>query len=353
MRHALPAHEFGIGKNPIVLYHTDDCHLRSPAGPGAPGQGDWEGRQPVGRSERILRSAPCNLVAEGVTMTISRISYVASMLIAFFAGALLIAASGCWRGVMYDSPWVTYNGINLDEVIIARVGETDMTLADLLEVPQLYGFIDEKLIKPEIVRQDAEHRNVDIDMEVVQKNINDSMKMGGGYERFIQNATDQGIPRVLIDDDVRTYFAQQETLNALVGLDYDTVHGPPSERQIREAWDRDAGYFQAKASDDLGISTTDVTFDIARPYILEKIKYDWVQPRIAEYLANLRQTWDIENYLIERINNMDRVIVPAVTESSFDLEPMEEHGAAEETPEGRTEPGTETPAEPESRAGRE
>jgi len=286
-------------------------------------------------------------------MRISKMSYAASMLIALLAGASLIAAPGCWRGVMYDSPRVTYNGVKLDEVIIVRVGETDLTLADLLEVPQLYGFIDEKLIRPEIVRQEAERRNIVIDMEAVQKSIEDSMKMGGGYEKFIESVIAQGIPRVLIDDDIRNYFAQQETMTAVVGQEFDRVHGPPSERQIREAWDRDAGYFQAKALEEYGISSSDVTLDIARPLIVEKIKYDWVQPRIAQYFTDLRETLDIENYLVERIDSMDRVVVPLVSESSFDLEPMDEHGADGETHEGQTDAGTEAPGEPESNAGQE
>ena len=80
-----------------------------------------------------------------------------------FAGLLV---SGCTEGQRIEP------GNDAHDLLIARVGDKDITVADLLEKPRIYQMIHDDLIMQEIILQEASKRGVSPDQEAVQVQIN-------------------------------------------------------------------------------------------------------------------------------------------------------------------------------------
>jgi hypothetical protein len=228
------------------------------------------------------------------------------------SAATLLTVSSCTK----DASGASGNDISLEkseDLSIARVGTTDLTLAELFKIPQLYQLIDERLIGNEILRQEVLKRGLTIDMDEVQKEIDNLVMMNGGMEQFLNNMN-PAMPKALLPDDIHSYFVSNAMQKAIVEDEYDKTVGVPTEDTIDEEWDSNMDYWRnVYANENEVDDITTVTKDMAHAIIVRELKVRWVSENTGMIIAGLRDQYDVDFILRNMVDSSSEVEVPLVS----------------------------------------
>ncbi len=247
-------------------------------------------------------------------MKITRLTFTLGLLL-LVSG--LILGSACVEPVR---PYVL--GAECDNFVLARVGEVDITLLDLLEKPQTFSLIQEGLITNEIIRQEAARRGVDVDMDFIQEQIDNMIAGYGTIDNFLEQVG-SAMPSTLVLDDVRDYFVMQELKNQILNHEWETTRTPIPETEIMYHWSESETMYKQVLSNEMGIDPEEVTLEIARERMKEDIKQAWIGENSLTFFLDLRLAVDYEFYLFDALNGREHVVVPEIEdEHEVEEEPV-------------------------------
>ena len=272
----------------------------------------------------------------------------------FLAGLILVSAIiigvGCSRGQAYSEAELTEYGPEYDSVVIARIDDNEITLADLLSNPQIYMLLDQYIITPEITLIEAAELGVSVPQEEIEEQYNNFLDTNGGWDAFIENMVPPMIPEELIPDDLKRNFLVQSLQEKIIEKLWEIEHGEVTDAEIEEFWVTNGEAYRNYLAGLAEVDPEELTMEQSTEYIAEEIKRQWISERQMTYMEEMRENHEIEILLLDRLNIVELaedVDVPVVTEETFEGQVVEGHGedhgdgehAAEETGEGEHEEG--------------
>jgi len=260
------------------------------------------------------------------------IAAVAGLMAVSALTALILAGSACTREtttVSADTP----SGLEeARDVVLATVGDTNITLGDYINAPSYYVVLHETFIKPELVKMKATELGITVTQEEVQEKYDEYVEESGGFEQFIQGLPPSA-PASLLPDDLKRNISQQLYIQKILEREFDREHGPPTDQEIQDEFDMNVRMYQNMIANDpeYDVQPEEVTAEMATEQIKESIKNRWISNHAREYIDELVEEYSIENYALDLIGEEEDVIVPAIGEDTFDeMEPVEEEPEAEE-----------------------
>lgn len=234
---------------------------------------------------------------------------------------------------------------NFDNIILARVGDGEVTLTDLLMTPGVYVILHDQLIVAELVEQEAGNRGVVANQDDIELSLSMWYESMGGMEFFLENQVPPAIPKSLVPFEIRKNHSIVALQHAVLGDRYDEEHGPVTDEEITEAWNLRPRVYQDRIATDEGLEMEDVTLEMAWDYIRESIRDTWISENMQTAVDDMKEHIVIDNYLFDAVINGDlgvpamveEVEIPPVDENSFEYIELE-HG--DEHPEGADEEGS-------------
>ncbi len=211
------------------------------------------------------------------------------------------------------------------DMVLARVGEGNITLGDLLENPSFYGLVSEQLITRELLEQEALKRGITVDMDEVQQQVDDMIEQSGGWEN-LTSTIPQSIPISLIPADLRRSALQQSYHMAIMEDRYDNEHGPSTDDELETQWLAAPGMYEGRVAGELGITPEEVTFEMAREEIEEDIRMQWQSERFQTLVEFLKESIEVEFYLLDALNEPADLQIPEIDgDDSLEYVPLESH----------------------------
>ncbi len=255
-------------------------------------------------------------------------------LIGMVFGLLVVVVAGCVTTQPYEPGENLEELTKYDDLIVARVGETNITLADVFQRPDVYVLIDESLIVGEVIMQEGAKRGIVIEQDEIEAKVAELIEANNGWEEFV-NAQPKSIPPALLADFIRKNYVLEAMRKRILEHMWDTEEYPPSEEEIRANWNEHMGMYRARVGNELGIDHGEVTFEMARDTVVEGMKEQFVAARVSspEFWHELADTYDIDFYLRNRAEDLYDVIVPELTEEDLEGEGAEGDGTGEESEE--------------------
>ncbi len=257
-------------------------------------------------------------------MNISKQCYIIGILM-----IVLVLSGGAGLGCMESKPIETPSDVG--SMAIARVGDVELTMEDLISKPQLYSVIDDGLIMQEIIRQEAARRGIVIEQETIQGKVDEFYEMQGGYEVFMENMGNN-MPLALIPEDVRVFITNQEMQQAILNDVWATDHGPVSDEEITEYWSINESRLRMMIAGENEIEEAEVTMEMALEMIEEDLKNQWMSENAMTFFTDLRENSDVEFYLRDMLEEREEVVVPLVPEDEV-IEETPEDEVIEDIPE--------------------
>lgn len=247
----------------------------------------------------------------------------------------------------------------MENMVLVKVGNETVTVADILRSPMVYGLMHDQIILPLMVSQEAESRGIFISDEEVQEELDLWFEGAGGEDVFYQTQISPNWPKVLVPDDIKKIITFQKLQQKIVEDQYDTDHGPATDEEIQQAWDRNpTSYKQRYVSENAGVAVEDVTLEMAWDMVTDDVRRLWIADHMSTLLEDLEQKYDIDNLILEAAQNgelggvvTESMLVPPVstgTQGFMELNPTgETFGAGDETGNGEESTETEQPSETE------
>jgi len=199
------------------------------------------------------------------------------------------------------------------DAVIVKVGEAEITLADLLAKPQVYPILNDGLIAREVARQEAAKRGITPDMEFIQEQINVMIGQNGGYDAFMEQMGQQ-MPVILIPNDVREYFIHASLQQSIIDDLWEEQQMPRPEEELMELWETNGERYRLAVSSKLGLDIADVTYEMAVDEIIAELKTNWLSVNSQTSWQEIMDSYEIENYLLDSWAERDFVVVPLADE---------------------------------------
>jgi hypothetical protein len=273
------------------------------------------------------------------------IAAVASLLAVSVLTTLIIAGSAC---VQQPTTVSADSSTSLDQsldVVLATVNDSTITLGDLVSTPMYFVLLDQTLITPEVLRMKAADLGISVTPEEVQQRYNEAVEGAGGFDQLVANIPPSA-PRSLLEEDIKKNVRQQLYIEKIMEIEFERQHGTSfTEEEIQDEFDMNSGMYQNMVANEPGseVQPEDVTADMAVEQIKSNLKSRWISNNTQEYLRNLMDESNIQNYALDLIEEPEEVVVPPIGEGTFEMEPVEEeHGSeagetVDEAPEGASQ----------------
>jgi len=257
-----------------------------------------------------------------------------TMLAIITLAAILLLSPGCREP---ETTIQTAGGgkIDTESMVIARVGDTDIMLKDLIFSVPAFAYLQQNLIGSEIFSQEARKRGVYPTEEKIQEAYDKQIQGQGGEEGILKQFP-PSIPR----DVALKYFRNQYVLTqllqqAIMEDEFVKKQGTPTEDQITQVWNEREQSFRTSIAAERKIAADQVTMDMARQQIEDQLKQQWLGQNGAKFMDDLTKSYPVENYLLQQYSTTqtEEVIVPEVGQRS--AQPGEGGVSPQGTPPGQ------------------
>ncbi len=227
-----------------------------------------------------------------------------------------------------------------NRIVLARVGDTEITIADLLLKPQVFQTIRTDLITQEIIRQDAARRGMSVSEDEIQAKVDEFMEMNGGRDEFMAQLP-QSMPDTLVSADIRFYMEITVLKEKIIEQLYEEEHGPITDEERNETWEENKIMFSGQLAAELSIDVEAVTIDHAMDKVEELIETKWKSEHVNDYFVDLEENFDFEFYLLDQIESSTpsepRDTTPEVPRLEVAVDDGEGHGEEGEPDDGHEE----------------
>ena len=261
----------------------------------------------------------------------NNVTAAAGLMAVAILGAFVFSGAACKQSTS-DTSGSAPAGIEAcQDVVIARVGDADITFGDLIQSPQYYLLFDQALVPRRVISLEAEKYGITADQSEVQARYDALMTERGGYDQFLA-AVPPSIPRAIIPSDIRKSIAQELIMDALIQKAFDEQHGPITDEEIQDEFELDKGMYQNLVTNRLpDVEAEDVTVEMARDDIVQTIRNRWIGNHRDQYFQDLIAQYNVENYAAGVVGEMEtgETTVPPVTGETFEMEPVEEEEAVQ------------------------
>jgi len=282
-------------------------------------------------------------------MNSSRLTFAAGVVFLAFA-LLAFMGAACKETPPAGTAGGTAQAGDCDGMVIAKVGDVDLTLADLFQMPTIYMAIDDGMIMQEVLRQEAARRGISLTQEEIQKGLDDFYAGRGGKESFL-GSVPPSIPKSLVDGDIRKMVISQALQKAILENAWEKDHGPVTDEEIDTIWNERGQMFIDQTAAELQIDPSQVTKEMAVNKVKDEIKNQWLTEKQNTFFEDLKKTYNARNLLRERLGEQETVEAPPAMEETTQSSGTQPEETASSTPPGASGEGTEQPSEPETGTG--
>lgn len=227
----------------------------------------------------------------------------------------------------------------LENFVIARVGETDIYLTDLLFSLPGFGYLHQGLITVAIYEEEAKARKVYPSNEKIMEFYNRMIEQQGGVEQFLMQFPPV-IPKQAALKAMKQQSLQQAVQQAILDDEYMKKHGAPTEEEVTQMWEERKENWKSVVSSRENVKPEEVTMEMARKDIEEAIKNQWMGMNASQFLENLTKNYPVENLMLNYYNsiNPEDVKVPEIEKETDESSTPEDEPHEDTTPVGEEEP---------------
>ncbi len=282
-------------------------------------------------------------------MNSSKLTFAAGVVFLAFALVVFLGAA-CKETPPSGTAGGTAQAGECDGMVIAKVGDVDLTLADLLQMPTIYMAVDDGMIMQELLRQEAARRGISLTQEEIQKGLDDFYAGRGGKEKFMESVP-PSIPKSLVDGDIRRMVISQALQKAILENAWEKDHGPVTDEEVDTIWNERGQMFIDQTAAELQIDPAQVTKEMAVDKVKDEIKNRWLMEQQTKLFENLKKTYNVRNLLRERLGEQEEIEAPPATEDTTQTSGTQTEETVSPTPPEASGGGTEQPSEPETGTG--
>lgn len=187
--------------------------------------------------------------------------------------------------------------IDLDSVILLSVGDTQMTLKDLLMHPQTYQIVNEGWVQDLSVTQECLKRGIMVTPEEIQEKLLDLYEqVGGSFEEFRAQQFPPYMPDEVIMNTMTDWAKSQLYNEKLRDALYSEQKGSPTEEEIQNVFDT-IPWIKTQVAQEQSIEESTVTLDMARDNIIDYLKGTWFSENGQPMIEDLKKQAGYEVFI--------------------------------------------------------
>jgi hypothetical protein len=182
------------------------------------------------------------------------------------------------------------------DTVIAKVGDTDVKLGDLVFTAQTMWYFKDSMINRIIMFDEAKRRGIFPSDEDIDKKYKETLEQQGGEAMFFSQLP-EWLPKRLVMDDMKNNAAMQIIQEALIKDEFDKVHGPITDDELNNLWTEREASMRPSIASQKGIPPEEVTMDMARDQLTEQVRNNWYNENAQKFFDDLKNNTPVENYL--------------------------------------------------------
>ncbi len=245
--------------------------------------------------------------------------HLAYITILILLGWLFIANAGCREGrpIQADAEGL---GVAPEEIVLARVGEQEITLADFLAKDLFHYILSEVLVTQEIIKQEAARRGIVIPPEEIEEMYNNHPELASGMQAYLDKLSPSVPPSVALDS-LRATVVRQLSEQAILTDAFETEHGPITDEEIEDIWSTQEQPIRRQVANDLGIDAEEVTLEDAMDLITGQVMNNWMQANYEFQVKEWKDRHVLVNYAFDFANEPlpEEIEVPPIEEDTGSL----------------------------------
>ena len=256
--------------------------------------------------------------------------------------AIVLLVVGCTEGKKSAAGSAGPGGSLPAEMVVAKVGDSNITLGDLLFSFQVLAYLEQGVIEYQIYTQEARKRGVYPSAEKIDEAFKKGLEGQGGEENLMKQipAKFAGIPKELIMQEFRKGSTTQLLQQAIAEDIFIKEKGDPTQDEVNQMFTQMGDGLKGQVATEKGIKPEEVTVDMALPKIKEALKQRWMGENAQKFIEELVKSYQVKNYILDQIQATmkpvkEDVQVPEMPKSGADTE--ESIPSPDATPE--TKPG--------------
>jgi hypothetical protein len=184
----------------------------------------------------------------------------------------------------------------LDKMVLAKIGDSNLTITDLLKMPEIYQLLNTSIIPPKVIVYAAEKAGLTVSDEELEAGIKDYTAGFESIDQYYELSYPEYLPMEVREAHLRNRIYEQKIYIKLVHLKYVDEFGEPSEEEIQERYAKNARYRDLMGHQ-LGVDPQSLTIDDVRDLIVDEIAMEWMSTRAAEMMDKWSAELGIQNYL--------------------------------------------------------
>ena len=122
----------------------------------------------------------------------------------------------------------------LDKMVLAKIGDSNLTIADLLKMPEIYQLLNTSIIPPKVIVYAAEKAGLSVSDEELEAGIKDYTAGFESIDQYYELSYPEYLPMEVREAHLRNRIYEQKIYIKLVHLKYVDEFGEPSEEEIQE-----------------------------------------------------------------------------------------------------------------------
>ena len=205
---------------------------------------------------------------------------------------------------------------DVSKIVLLKVGDTSITVADLIARPEVYKLLHEQMAIEIMVMNELESRGLTLDEVAINFQYETMIMNYGSVDNLKERQFTKELPNILLERHMRATLRMMQAGRLITKDDYIKANGHPTDEQIQAYMDE-----QNLAPGDVPRSQplplTDPTFEDIRDEVVGMMAQAWFSEHGKFALDELKSHYVVESFLndFNKVSETESVEVPKIEDA--------------------------------------